>query len=195
MQITIVQAEIELAIKQYILSQINVREDTTIDIELKATRGDTGFQAVIVLTSNLNAPWNTAAVSHSTTAAPNPASAAEAVQQLQRRVTPVSAAHPPSMFARPTAVAVEEDEQSIEAIKRRNAERRAATEAVATDDAANDTTDVEVVAGSDAEAAVEGQLTTGAPAEAAPAAEPVPLAQSSGPKSLFKGLRKPVNQS
>jgi len=49
MQITIVQAEIELAIKQYILSQINVREGMEVDIEMKATRGETGYQAFITI--------------------------------------------------------------------------------------------------------------------------------------------------
>lgn len=47
MQITIVQTEIETAIRNYILSQITVREDQRIDIDLRATRGAEGFQAVI----------------------------------------------------------------------------------------------------------------------------------------------------
>ena len=47
MQITIVQAEIEQAITDFIHRQINVREGMLIQIDLKATRGDAGFQAVI----------------------------------------------------------------------------------------------------------------------------------------------------
>ena len=47
MQITIVQAEIEQAITDFIHSQINVRDGMLIQIDLKATRGDHGFQAVI----------------------------------------------------------------------------------------------------------------------------------------------------
>ena len=47
MQITIVQAEIEQAITDFIHRQINVREGMLIQIDLKATRGDHGFQAVI----------------------------------------------------------------------------------------------------------------------------------------------------
>ncbi len=47
MQITIVQAEIEQAITDFIHRQINVRDGMLIQIELKATRGDHGFQAVI----------------------------------------------------------------------------------------------------------------------------------------------------
>ena len=47
MQSTIVQAEIEQAITDFIHRQINVREGMLIQIDLKATRGDHGFQAVI----------------------------------------------------------------------------------------------------------------------------------------------------
>lgn len=47
MQITIVQAEMETAIRNYIKSQITVNEDMDINIELRATRGAEGFQAII----------------------------------------------------------------------------------------------------------------------------------------------------
>ncbi|QWY83516.1 holliday junction resolvase RusA-like protein [Rhizobium phage RHph_X2_28B] len=47
MQITIVQSEIEAAITAYIKSQITVNENMDVNIELRATRGAEGFQAVI----------------------------------------------------------------------------------------------------------------------------------------------------
>lgn len=47
MQITIVQTEIEDAIRKHILSQVAVREGNRIDIDLRATRGAEGFQAII----------------------------------------------------------------------------------------------------------------------------------------------------
>lgn len=50
MQITIVQAEIETAIRDYIRSQVNVRPNMDIEIELRATRGAEGYQAVIFIT-------------------------------------------------------------------------------------------------------------------------------------------------
>lgn len=50
MQITIAQSEIEVAITDYIKSIITVREGSNIAIDLKATRGDMGFQAVIDIT-------------------------------------------------------------------------------------------------------------------------------------------------
>lgn len=47
MKIMIVQAEIETAIRDYILSQINIREGMSVTIELAATRGASGFTAEI----------------------------------------------------------------------------------------------------------------------------------------------------
>lgn len=47
MQITLVQAEIEQAITNYIHSQINVRDGHEIKVDLAATRGQAGFTATI----------------------------------------------------------------------------------------------------------------------------------------------------
>lgn len=47
MQIAIVQAEIEDAIRTYILGQININPAMDIKIKLLATRGDDGFRALI----------------------------------------------------------------------------------------------------------------------------------------------------
>lgn len=47
MQLTLVQVEIEEAIRAYVNEQINVREGMRIDIDLKATRGAEGYQAFI----------------------------------------------------------------------------------------------------------------------------------------------------
>lgn len=67
MQITIVQSEIETAIRNYIGEQINVKEGMQIDIVLKATRGDEGQTAIIDIhpvavaaTAAVNATKNTA---------------------------------------------------------------------------------------------------------------------------------------
>ena len=57
MQITITQTEIELAITDYIKSQINVRDGMEIKIDIKATRGDQGMTAMIDIV-----PANTAVV-------------------------------------------------------------------------------------------------------------------------------------
>lgn len=47
MQITLVQHEIETALRNYVTSLLNVREGHRIDITLKATRGEDGSTAVI----------------------------------------------------------------------------------------------------------------------------------------------------
>ena len=47
MRITIVQTEIEEAIRNHILSQIQVQDGMEIEIDLRATRGAEGFQADI----------------------------------------------------------------------------------------------------------------------------------------------------
>lgn len=50
MQITITQVEIETAIRNHVLGLIAVRENMRIDIELKATRKEDGYTAVIDIT-------------------------------------------------------------------------------------------------------------------------------------------------
>lgn len=47
MQITLVQTEIEQAIADFVRSQISVKDGHEVNIELKATRGDAGMQAVV----------------------------------------------------------------------------------------------------------------------------------------------------
>lgn len=49
MQIIITQADIEQSIKDYVASQVTIPEGQDVKIELKATRGDTGFQAFITI--------------------------------------------------------------------------------------------------------------------------------------------------
>lgn len=47
MQITLIQAEIETAIKQYVEDLINIKDNMEIAIDLKAGRGVDGFTAAI----------------------------------------------------------------------------------------------------------------------------------------------------
>lgn len=51
MQIIIVQSEIETAIRNHILSLIDIKEGARIDIDLSATRGADGFKATIDIVS------------------------------------------------------------------------------------------------------------------------------------------------
>ena len=47
MQITLIQSEIEEAIKAYLLTQLTVQGSPQISVEFRATRGDTGIQAIV----------------------------------------------------------------------------------------------------------------------------------------------------
>jgi hypothetical protein len=56
MQIIIGQAEIEQAITQHVLSMVAIHPGQSIDIELKATRGESGYQAFISIGEKSNQP-------------------------------------------------------------------------------------------------------------------------------------------
>ncbi len=47
MQIILVQSEINEALKNYVMSQINIKDDMEVSIDLAATRGEDGFKATI----------------------------------------------------------------------------------------------------------------------------------------------------
>lgn len=49
-QITLIQTEIEQAIKAYVLGQLAIREGQEIEVDLRATRGESGATAVINIT-------------------------------------------------------------------------------------------------------------------------------------------------
>lgn len=68
MQITLVQTEIETAIRNYIHSQIVVKDGMKIDIILKATRGDEGTTAIIDITPENQATTPTPVVAPALTA-------------------------------------------------------------------------------------------------------------------------------
>ena len=55
MQITLIQAEIEAAITNFVTSQVNIRAEMRIDVDLSATRGANGFTATIDIVHK-NAP-------------------------------------------------------------------------------------------------------------------------------------------
>ena len=78
MQIVLIQAEIEKAIRNYVNSIVKVAEGVDIVIDLKSTRGDTGFTANIDLVeSNVE---RTAAPAPTPTPAPK-AAAAKAITE------------------------------------------------------------------------------------------------------------------
>jgi hypothetical protein len=101
MQITLTQAEIEDAIRLYVNTEVQVREGKRIDIDLKATRGDLGYTAVIDIV-NEDAPAANEQPSV-VPASPAPAAAATAAAPVRttstRRTT--TAATPAATKAEP----------------------------------------------------------------------------------------------
>lgn len=81
MRITIIQAEIEEAIKNHILGQIHIKDGMDISIELRATRGAEGMQADIDITPTGSAQPETLEVTRKvaeTKASPAPTTTTEA---------------------------------------------------------------------------------------------------------------------
>jgi hypothetical protein len=102
MQITIVQTEIEDAIRKHILSQVAVREGNRIDIDLRATRGAEGFQAIINIVPEDSAVQDRSASVTSTEASES--TAAAAAQPARATRTRAAAAEP---VAEPETVTAE----------------------------------------------------------------------------------------
>jgi len=163
MQIIIVQSEIELAIQNYIKSQINLREGQNISVDLTATRGEAGFKAVIDITSN--------------TVTTHPVADIQIVPLKQQGIvkhidTPVELLNQPK-----TAT---EMRQALEA--QYAAEEQAK---VVTETKVEDTTTVEATA-------TEATAEQAATAEAVEAI-PEPIAETAKIRGIFGNLRKPVN--
>ena len=76
MRIILVQAEIELALRAYVLNQISVREGQEITIAFKNTRGDDGATAEIdISTPSANIPAKVPSTPLKRTIAPAPVEA------------------------------------------------------------------------------------------------------------------------
>lgn len=134
MQITLVQTEIETAIRNYIHSQIVVKDGMKIDIILKATRGDEGTTAIIDITPENQATTPTPVVAPALTAIqkkvstpvppivkveepkqepvaePEPESAAESVPVVD--VDPVPAPKAPTQVDEPASEAESDSEDA-----------------------------------------------------------------------------------
>jgi len=165
MRIILVQAEIELALRNYVFSQINVAEGQDITIDFKNTRGEDGATAEINITTAQATGGRTAApLVQTKTSAPKPstASAAPAVEATVDTTTQEekAPAQPASTSSEP-----ESENQKEEALPEEAAE-----------EAAEETFE-------------EDQGKTEIEAVTKPVGEDAPAP----PKSLFANLVKPVN--
>jgi hypothetical protein len=170
MQITITQAEIETAIQNYTLGLIAVREDMRIDIDLRATRGEDGYTAVIDITPNDTPPGGEPIPETTPVTKPKAKAketAAPSAEPAPEAPTEPKAAKPkaaPSIFKKPAPIPQEGP-------------------VVSSDDMAP-TDPVETPAEASAEPVAADE----------PAVEQAPVeSDAPAPRSIFAGLRKPVN--
>ena len=174
MQITITQAEIETAIRNYTLALIAVREDMRIDIELRATRGAEGYTAVIDINPT-DGPNGNEAIPETPKAEPEAKAEVTAEPKTEATAAEVEAEAPKrkpkavgSIFKKATPAPVEQVEE-------------AALEAPATEDNAPQSAPAN-------EDDVPFEADAPVAAEEAPEAEP-----TEKPRSIFSKLQKPVN--
>lgn len=173
MQITIVQAEIETAIRAYILSIVQIKEGMMIEIEWKASRGDSGFQAFIDIRPDTNKA--------ATLTQPNVSNPGSAPTPSNVSAFPPFAVgrHPKTTLEAATGVATETASQD-ETMAQEVASEDAGTPPAPVESSEADTS-TPVMASAEA--------STGAPdpAETETATVVTPK------RSLFRGLKQPTN--
>lgn len=125
MQITLIQSEIEQALKNYINEQVNVKEGMEITIAFKATRGDEGNTAIIDIVPSAE---KVVAV------------AAPATPTSRAKVTPVVKAAEPKSEPQP----VKEDPPFVPDAKQPEAAASAPASSESTDGAAAQDSNAEV---------------------------------------------------
>ena len=176
MRIILVQAEIELALRAYVLNQISVREGQEITIAFKNTRGDDGATAEIDITTPFDTPVKVPNTPVKRQAAPTLLAAAQPASQTVYEPEVEEDTSDPSDGSPAPAVEAESDTTASE-------EEAPAQDASTT---------------SEPEATAE----TGNQKEEEPVSKPAsflkPTAQPSDEapapsKSLFANLTKPVN--
>ena len=187
MQITIVQSEMEEAITDYIRRQISINEGMAIDIDLRATRGAEGFQAIInirpVAESDARMPAAQSA-SIVSTPAPDVTDVPEPTKPLKIQETVTKAKEAPKATKSPkTAAPKPEPEITLDDVM--------------------EVTDAENDSSADPEAdtskvkSLFGQQKGGVEGQAADAAgdsnDTNESSETAAPKSIFGGMKRPVN--
>ena len=177
MRIILVQAEIELALRAYVLNQISVREGQEITIAFKNTRGDDGATAEIDISTPSNLPAKVPNTPVKRQAAPTPLTDLQMALQASSEPEVEDDPSDPSDGSPAPAVEAESDTTASE------------EEAPAQD--ASTTSEAEAAAETGNQK--EGKLSPNPtsflkePAKADPDVAPAPS------KSLFANLTKPVN--
>lgn len=166
MRIILVQAEIELAIRAYVLTQISVKDGQEVTIDFKNTRGEDGATAEINITSP------------SLASVGNAQRASQTAQVAQTTQTAPKTEKPsPAPAAAPTPVTTAPVEQPAPAASISTGEERI-------DPAVNQEEEAPAIQAAEEETQPDPEPVTKPVAE-----EDAPPA----PKSLFANLTKPVN--
>ena len=178
MQITINEIEIKAAIRNHVLGMIAVREDMRIDIDLKATRKEEGYTAVIDITPPDKGPGGEVTEPEAKTEpAPAPAKEAAKVEAKAEKPKAVAETVPEPVEVIEPASAEPEVAPAVEAVAEPEAEPESPK------------APVKPLFGKKAlkpTPAAEAQDNT-APLDEA--TEP----KKDAPRSIFAGLPKPVN--
>lgn len=169
MRIILVQAEIELAIRAYVLTQISVKEGQEVTIDFKNTRGEDGATAEINITSP-----SLASVEN----AQRPSQSPSLVQTTQ--TAPKETKPSPAPVVAPTAVTTAPVEQLAPAAFISTGEERV-------DPSVNQEEEAPAIQAAEAEEGQDEQMPD-------PVTKPVAVEDAApAPKSLFANLTKPVN--
>ena len=185
MRIILVQAEIELALRAYVLNQISIREGQEITIAFKNTRGDDGATAEIDISTPSDTPVKVPSTPVKRQAAPTPLTDLQTASQRALQMA-LQASSEPEVEDDPSDPSDGSPAPAVEA----ESDTTASEEEAPAQDASTT---------SEAEAAAEtgnqkkGKLSSNPtsflkePAKADPDVAPAPS------KSLFANLTKPVN--
>lgn len=188
MQIIINQADIHTAIRNFIMSQMPMANDTNIEIELKATRGDEGYTAVI----EINPPkppqgGKPKTISTAVTSGKGPDTTANAKSEAPKASTEVQEPEPGMADAEAPVVATEA-----------KITPKAVVKATAPKAPANDAADAAVETGAEAKAEAEAVEAKG-PEKTLIFGRKDPVTEASvdgpAPRSIFAGMQRPSNSA
>ena len=176
MRIILVQAEIELALRAYVLNQISVREGQEITIAFKNTRGDDGATAEIDISTPSNIPTKVPTTPVKRQAAPTPLTDLQTALQASSEPEVEEDASDPSDGSPAPAVEAESDTTASE-------EEAPVQDASTTSEADTAAETVNQKEEEPVSKPASFLKPTAQPSDEAPAAS----------KSLFSNLTKPVN--
>lgn len=185
MRIILVQAEIELALRAYVLNQIAVKDGQDISITFKNTRGDDGATAEIDITTPSISSGSPTIVGNEPQKSTQ--TVKESVSPVQATKTlPKASTASPAPAVEATAPTSTESEQSVEAASS------------TTEPTAQASTEAQNAEPKEEDFKVPSFLNRDKPsetsAEDAPVTKPSAAEAPAPSKSLFANLTKPVNQ-